>query len=45
MVDWPGLPAMNRGGGINRTVIGACHSGSEIDSEGSLYSEAALEAN
>lgn len=41
MADQPGLPAMNRGGGINSTVIAACHSGSEIDSEGSLYSEAA----
>lgn len=34
-----GRPAwITRGRGINRTVIAACHSGSEIDSEGSLYS-------
>ncbi len=45
MADQPGLPAMNRGGGINRSVIAACHSGSEIDSEGSLCSEAALQTN
>lgn len=33
----PGLPALSRGGGINRAVIAACHSGSEIDSQGSVY--------
>lgn len=38
MADQPGLPAMNRGRGINRTVIAVRHWGSEIDSEGSLYS-------
>lgn len=32
-------------GGIKSTVIAACRSDSEIDSEGSLDSEAALETN
>lgn len=30
-------------GGINRSIIAACHSVSEIDSEGSLYCEASLD--
>lgn len=43
MTDQLRLPAMNSGGGINTTVIAACHSGSETDS--GLHSEAAAEAN
>lgn len=43
MTDQLRLPAMNRGRGINRTVIAACRSRSEIDS--GLHSEAALEEN